>query len=97
MLIIQLKEYIDDTEDLINIKLGNVQNQLIQFQLLLTAATFLATIYASVTAVFGMNFADSIFDHPSAFNWVLVITGGACGLLYFSFLFYLRRRKVFPL
>ncbi|KAL4639730.1 hypothetical protein ACB092_03G239000 [Castanea dentata] len=92
-----LKEYIDDTEDLINIKLGNVQNQLIQFQLLLTAATFLATISASVTAVFGMNFADSIFDYPSAFNWVLVITGGTCGLLYFSFLFYLRRRKVFPL
>uniref|UniRef100_A0A7N2LC43 Magnesium transporter n=1 Tax=Quercus lobata TaxID=97700 RepID=A0A7N2LC43_QUELO len=56
---------------------GNVQNQLIQFQLLLSAATFLATIYASVTAAFGMNFADSIFDRPSAFNWVLVITGGA--------------------
>jgi magnesium transporter len=92
-----LKEYIDDTEDLINIKLGNVQNQLIQFQLLLTAATFVATIFTFVTAVFGMNFADSIFDYPSAFNWVLVITGSACGFLYFSFLYCLRHRKVFPL
>ncbi|GMH01791.1 hypothetical protein Nepgr_003630 [Nepenthes gracilis] len=44
-----LKEYIDDTEDLIKIKLGNVQNQLMKFELLLTAATFVATIFAVVT------------------------------------------------
>ncbi|KAF9674358.1 hypothetical protein SADUNF_Sadunf10G0119100 [Salix dunnii] len=91
-----LKEYIDDTEDLINIKLGNVQNQLIQFELLLTAATFVATIVAVVTGIFGMNFVASIFDYPSAFYWVLIISGFACVLLYFSFLFYFRYKKVFP-
>ncbi|KAG6759871.1 hypothetical protein POTOM_036365 [Populus tomentosa] len=68
-----LKEYIDDTEDLIKIKLGNVQNQLIQFELLLTAATFVATIFAVVTGIFGMNFVASIFDLPSAFNWGLAL------------------------
>ncbi|KAL9423592.1 hypothetical protein AB3S75_035640 [Citrus x aurantiifolia] len=73
--LLALKEYIDDTEDLINIKLGNVQNQLIQFELLLTAATFVATIFAVVAGVFGMNLKASIFDYPSAFNWVLVIAG----------------------
>ncbi|KAJ6772304.1 MAGNESIUM TRANSPORTER MRS2-5 [Salix koriyanagi] len=91
-----LKEYIDDTEDLINIKLGNVQNQLIQFELLLTAATFVATTVAVVTGIFGMNFVASIFDYPSAFYWVLIISGFACVLLYFSFLFYFRYKKVFP-
>lgn len=94
--LLSLKEYIDDTEDLINIKLGNVQNQLIQFELLLTAATFVATIFAAVTGVFGMNFTATIFDYPSAFNWVLVITGVICGFLYFSFLLYFRHKKVFP-
>lgn len=78
-------------------KQGNVQNQLIQFELLLTAATFVATISAAVTGVFGMNLATTIFDYPSAFSWVLVITGIFCGLLYFSFLIYLRHKKVFPL
>ncbi|KAI8539410.1 hypothetical protein RHMOL_Rhmol09G0181000 [Rhododendron molle] len=92
-----LKEYIDDTEDLINIKLGNVQNQLIQFELLLTAATFVATIFAVVAGVFGMNFEDSIFDYPFAFHWVLITTGVFCGMLYISFLFYFRHKKVFPL
>ncbi|KAG6765663.1 hypothetical protein NC653_020802 [Populus alba x Populus x berolinensis] len=92
-----LKEYIDDTEDLINIKLGNVQNQLIQFELLLTAATFVTTIFAVVTGIFGMNFVASIFDYPNAFNWVLIITGLACVFLYLCFLFYFRYKKVFPL
>ncbi|GKU99769.1 hypothetical protein SLEP1_g12566 [Rubroshorea leprosula] len=95
--LLSLKEYIDDTEDLINIKLGNVQNQLIQFELLLTAANFVATIFAVVTGIFGMNFAASIFDYPSAFNWVLVMTGIGCAFVYFSFLFYFRHKKVFPL
>ncbi|KAL9402093.1 hypothetical protein Peur_005942 [Populus x canadensis] len=91
-----LKEYIDGTEDLINIKLGNVQNQLIQFELLLTAATFVTTIFAVVTGIFGMNFVASIFDYPYAFNWVLIITGLACVFLYMCFLFYFRYKKVFP-
>ncbi|KAL2546628.1 Magnesium transporter MRS2-5 [Forsythia ovata] len=95
--LLSLKDYINDTEDLINIKLGNVQNQLIQFELLLTAATFVATVFAVVTAVFGMNFEDSVFDNPSTFNWVLIITGAFGGMLYFSFLIYFRHKKVFPL
>nr|XP_007153517.1 hypothetical protein PHAVU_003G042200g [Phaseolus vulgaris]ESW25511.1 hypothetical protein PHAVU_003G042200g [Phaseolus vulgaris] len=46
--LLSLKEYIDDTEDFINIKLGNIQNQLIQFELLLTAATLVAAVFAAV-------------------------------------------------
>ncbi|KAF8389937.1 hypothetical protein HHK36_024456 [Tetracentron sinense] len=94
--LLSLKEYIDDTEDLINIKLGNVQNQLIQFELLLTAATFVATIFAVVTGIFGMNFPAKILDYPSAFNWVLIITGVICGVIYFSFMLYFRYKRVLP-
>ena len=43
---------------------GNVQNQLIQFELLLTAATFVTTIFAVVTGIFGMNFEAMVFDYP---------------------------------
>ncbi|KAL1356027.1 magnesium transporter MRS2-5 isoform X2 [Arachis duranensis] len=91
-----LKEYIDDTEDFINIKLGNIQNRLIQFELLLTAATLVAAVFAAVTAVFGMNFETTVFDYPSGFHWVLVVTGITCASLYFSFLFYFKYKKVLP-
>ncbi|GFZ10911.1 magnesium transporter 3 [Actinidia rufa] len=95
--LLSLKEYIDDTEDFINIKLGNVQNQLIQFELLLTAATFVATNFAVLTGIFGMNFEAMVFDYPYAFNWVIIISGVFCGMLYVSFLIYFRHKKVFPL
>ncbi|GAU31868.1 hypothetical protein TSUD_114790 [Trifolium subterraneum] len=64
-----LKEYIDDTEDFINIQLDNVRNQLIQFELLLTTATFVVAIFGVVAGVFGMNFEIPFFDVPSAFQW----------------------------
>ncbi|GFQ05281.1 magnesium transporter mrs2-5 [Phtheirospermum japonicum] len=95
--LLSLKEYIEDTEDLININLGNVQNQLIQFELLLTAATFVTTVFAVVTAVFGMNFEDSVFENPETFNWVLIVTGVFCGVLYLAFFMYFRHKKVIPL
>ncbi|KAK2966710.1 hypothetical protein RJ640_007999 [Escallonia rubra] len=95
--LLSLKEYIDDTEDLINITLGSVQNQLIKYELLLTAATFVVTIFAVVTGIFGMNFADSVFDDPSLFAWILMITGVSCVILYVTFLVYLRHKKIFPL
>ncbi|KAL3336554.1 hypothetical protein AABB24_029282 [Solanum stoloniferum] len=92
-----LKEYIDDTEDLINIKLANVQNQLIQFELLLTAATFVATIFAMVTAVFGMNLKTTVFDDPDGFDWTIIITGIFCLVLYIAFMIYFKHKKLLPL
>ncbi|XP_009779149.1 magnesium transporter MRS2-5 [Nicotiana sylvestris] len=95
--LLSLKEYINDTEDLINIKLGTVQNQLIQFELLLTAATFVAAIFAMVTGVFGMNLKTTVFNDPDGFNWVLIITGLFCLVLYIAFLIYFKHKKLFPL
>ncbi|KAG0480802.1 hypothetical protein HPP92_011366 [Vanilla planifolia] len=95
--LLSLKEYIDDTEDFINIKLDNIQNQLIQFELLLTAATFVVTVFAVVTGVFGMNFNDAVFDTPSNFNWVLILSGVFCSLVYLLFLLYVKHKRLLPL
>ncbi|CAA7409406.1 unnamed protein product [Spirodela intermedia] len=92
-----LKEYIDDTEDFINIQLDNVRNQLIQFELLLTTATFVVAIFGVVAGVFGMNFPIKLFDQPGAFEWVLVTTG-LCGVVIFcSFLWFFKYRRLMPL
>ncbi|KAH7673405.1 magnesium transporter protein [Dioscorea alata] len=95
--LLSLKEYIDDTEDFINIKLNNVQNQLIQFELLLTAATFFVTIFAVVTGVFGMNFVDSVFDNPSNFDSVVIYSTICCAVAYLFFLLYFKHKRLLPL
>ncbi|XP_071711899.1 magnesium transporter MRS2-1-like [Rutidosis leptorrhynchoides] len=91
-----LKEYIDDTEDFINIQLDNVRNQLIQFELLLTTATFVVAIFGVVAGIFGMNFPITLFDNPSAFEWVLFITGVTGIVLFCSFLWFYKSRRVMP-
>ncbi|ONK68924.1 uncharacterized protein A4U43_C05F17450 [Asparagus officinalis] len=85
-----LKEYIDDTEDFINIQLDNVRNQLIQFELILTTATFIVTIFSVVAGIFGMNFEIPLFNDPSAFDWVLIITGTCGAIIFCCFLFYFK-------
>ncbi|KAL9659799.1 hypothetical protein QQ045_024608 [Rhodiola kirilowii] len=92
-----LKEYIDDTEDFINIQLDNVRNQLIQFELLLTTATFVVAIFGVVAGIFGMNFAIPLFDNPDAFQWVLIITG-ICGVVIFcAFVWFFNYKRLMPL
>uniref|UniRef100_A0A0A9CW26 Magnesium transporter n=1 Tax=Arundo donax TaxID=35708 RepID=A0A0A9CW26_ARUDO len=92
-----LKEYIDDTEDFINIQLDNVRNQLIQFELLLTTATFVVAIFGVVSGVFGMNFEVPLFSMPYAFEWTLAITGVCGGVIFGCFLWYFKKRRFFPL
>ncbi|KAJ9568221.1 hypothetical protein OSB04_004187 [Centaurea solstitialis] len=91
-----LKEYIDDTEDLINIQLDNVRNQLIQFELLLTTATFVVAMFGVVAGIFGMNFPITLFESRSAFNWVLLITGVIGAIIFSSFLWFFKRRRIMP-
>uniref|UniRef100_A0A0E0PB61 Magnesium transporter n=2 Tax=Oryza TaxID=4527 RepID=A0A0E0PB61_ORYRU len=75
----------------------NVRNQLIQFELLLTTATFVVAIFGVVSGVFGMNFEVDLFNVPHAFEWTLVITG-VCGLVIFCcFIWYFKKRRFFPL
>lgn len=92
-----LKEYIDDTEDFINIQLDNVRNQLIQFELLLTTATFVVAIFGVVAGVFGMNFAIPLFDDAGAFKWVLLITGITGIIIFSAFVWFFKYRRLMPL
>lgn len=55
LLILQLRAYVDDTEDLINIMLDEKQNSLLQMNVVLTNATVFISCFIVVTGVFGMN------------------------------------------
>ncbi|OMP09827.1 Mg2+ transporter protein, CorA-like/Zinc transport protein ZntB [Corchorus olitorius] len=66
-----LREYIDDTEDYINIQLDNHRNQLIQLELFLSSGTVCLSIYSLVAAIFGMNIPYTWKEgHGYMFKWV---------------------------
>ncbi|KAK2632043.1 hypothetical protein EUGRSUZ_L02078 [Eucalyptus grandis] len=88
-----LREYIDDTEDYINIQLDNHRNQLIQLELFLSSGTVCLSIYSLVAAIFGMNIPyDWNENHGYMFKWVVIVTGTACAFLFILVIAYARHK-----
>ncbi|KAI4369672.1 hypothetical protein MLD38_018089 [Melastoma candidum] len=88
-----LREYIDDTEDYINIQLDNHRNQLIQLELFLTSGTVSLSIYSLVAGVFGMNIPYTWNDgHGYMFKWVVIVTGVFCAMVFLFIIAYARRK-----
>ncbi|XP_051120855.1 magnesium transporter MRS2-I-like [Andrographis paniculata] len=81
-----LREYIDNTEDYINIQLDNHRNQLIQLELFLSSGTMCLALYSLVAGIFGMNIPYTWNDdHDYMFKWVVILTGIMC-LVVFAFI-----------
>ncbi|WVZ68036.1 hypothetical protein U9M48_017027 [Paspalum notatum var. saurae] len=59
-----LREYVDDTEDYINLMLDEKQNQLLQMGVLLTMATVVVTAGIVVVSLFGMNIHIDLMKDP---------------------------------
>lgn len=65
---LQLREYVDDTEDYINIMLDEKQNSLLLMNILIQASTLSITTFLVITTIFAMNIpsadniAGSIYD-----------------------------------
>ncbi|KAK9206588.1 hypothetical protein WN943_016867 [Citrus x changshan-huyou] len=90
---LELREYIDDTEDYINIQLDNHRNQLIQLELFLCSGTVCLSVYSLVAAIFGMNIPYTWkTGHGYVFKWVVIITGIVCGSLFSIIMFYARHK-----
>ncbi|XP_073109332.1 magnesium transporter MRS2-I-like [Elaeis guineensis] len=91
--LITLHEYIDDTEDYINIQLENHRNQLIQLELFLSSGTVCLSIGALVCGIFGMNLPYSWkHNHGYLFKWVIIISGLVCAILFILIFAYARRK-----
>ncbi|KAH0728552.1 hypothetical protein KY284_004417 [Solanum tuberosum] len=79
-----LREYVDDTEDYINIMLDDKQNHLLQMGVMLTTATLVVSAFVVVAGIFGMNIKIDLFDETKSgmpeFLWT--IGGGATGSLF---------------
>ncbi|KAL6192165.1 hypothetical protein ACLB2K_038552 [Fragaria x ananassa] len=88
-----LREYIDDTEDYINIQLDNHRNQLIQLELFLSSGTVSLSMYSLVCGIFGVNIPYAWNEgHGYMFKWVCVVTGIVCFFVFIVIVAYARHK-----
>jgi magnesium transporter len=70
-----LSEYVDDTEDFINIELDSHRNQLIRLDIVLTTFTTSMALITAVTALFAMNVdLRPNNDDKAPYSWFVIIT-----------------------
>lgn len=89
-----LNEYIQDTEDLVNLKLDQHRNQLIGIDLILTAFTSSVAIMTAVAGFFGMNLNSGLQEAPVLFNLVSVTTTCAALCMFGLFVAWLWFRQM---
>ncbi|RWW18179.1 hypothetical protein BHE74_00014551 [Ensete ventricosum] len=65
----KLREYVDDTEDYINIMLDEKQNQLLQMGVMLSTATVVTTAGVVLVGLFGMNIGIDLYNAPYYKFW----------------------------
>ncbi|KAK7399687.1 hypothetical protein VNO78_10876 [Psophocarpus tetragonolobus] len=92
--ILSVREYIDDTEDYVNIQLDNHRNELIQLQLTLTIASFAIAIETLIAGAFGMNIPCQLYSMQGLFWPFVWISSGACVLLFLIIFAYARWKKL---
>jgi magnesium transporter len=80
--ILSVREYIDDTEDYVNIQLDNHRNELIQLQLTLTIASFAIAIETLIAGAFGMNIPCTLYNTKGIF-WHAVGSMTAVSIVIF--------------
>lgn len=90
----ELREAIEDTEDLAEIYLDSQRNQLIKIDLLISNGMLSIGLFSMVAGVFGMNLRTGWESQPKAFREVCFISGALCVALFVTVTLYLRSQKL---
>ncbi|KAH0469479.1 hypothetical protein IEQ34_001037 [Dendrobium chrysotoxum] len=92
--ILSVREYIDDTEDYVNIQLDSHRNELIQLQLVLGIASFAIAINTLVAGLFAMNIPCDLFQVSHIFTPFVAGTSAGSFLIFLLVLAYARWKKL---
>uniref|UniRef100_A0A2N9EM24 Magnesium transporter n=1 Tax=Fagus sylvatica TaxID=28930 RepID=A0A2N9EM24_FAGSY len=93
-----LREYVDDTEDYLNIMLDDKQNHLLQMGVLLSTATLVVGIFIVVAGVLGINIRGHFFNDVDKgmlrFLWTIGGGTASCIFLYVSAIVWYKRKRL---
>lgn len=89
-----MKENIDDTQEIVALKLQNRRNHIIRYDLLATLITALFSLLAVVTGLYGMNIRNNLEQSNFAF-WAIALSFIAVFILFILLVrWYLKRRNI---
>lgn len=88
----ELEENIDDAQEILTLKMNNIRNMVIKFDLFLTAIACFLSVLAVATGFYGMNIQNHLEDNQYAI-WILAAVFAAFFLIGVAGLVLWMRRK----
>ncbi|CAI8604804.1 unnamed protein product [Vicia faba] len=91
-----LNEYVEDTEDYINITLDDKQNRILQTGVHIGTISVIVNSFILVTGIFGMNIEIEIFhaEKDKLFLVTIFLCTAACLILYLLAMLWYKKKKV---
>lgn len=88
-----IDQFINDTEDFVNIQLDVTRNQLQKFEVTLTSATLFVSMYSMVGGVYGMNLRNGAETSHATFVLVNALCGTGAVLGFALIMLYIRSKR----
>ena len=86
----KVREYIDDTEDYVNIRLDNQRNELIQLHLTLGVLAFTASLVSGCAGALAVNIPCPLYNKHGVFTPVVTSFVSVSAIPFFVILGYAR-------
>ncbi|MDH3324162.1 MAG: CorA family magnesium transporter [Candidatus Peregrinibacteria bacterium] len=90
----ELNENIDDTQEILTLKMAQKRNMIIKFDLLISSLTAVLAILAVVVGLYGMNIPNQLEKDSGAFFTIFLSLGVIFVVFSLAMFFYLKRKKV---
>lgn len=90
----QLREYIHDTENYINIQLDSKRNELMQLELIVSTASLAIALSTATYSACSMNLASVLYQSETWFPIVTIVTLLVSILLFVIVMVYARWKKL---
>ncbi len=88
-----IDQFINDTEDFVNIQLDVTRNQLQKFEVTLTSATLFVSMYSMVGGVYGMNLRNGAENSHATFVLVNALCGAGAVVGFALIMLYIRSKR----
>jgi len=90
----ELEDGIDDTQEILTLKIATLRNTIIKFDLIISVLTGLFTFLAVIVGLYGMNIKNNLETSHEAFKGVVVALFLSFVVLWGCIYWYLKRKKV---
>ena len=88
-----IDQFINDTEDFVNIQLDVTRNQLQKFEVTLTSATLFVSMYSMVGGIYGMNLRNGAETSHATFVLVNALCGTGVVVGFAVIMLYIRSKR----